>query len=90
MRYAAPPHVTGITLSTGPLVVVDGFIDVPDDLSLGDIGGLINNGFYPAPPEGSPSESPTPVKTAPPAKASPPTPEIKGDAPAPTTQSPST
>ena len=49
MRYAAPEHVTGISLSVGPFTVVDGFIEVPDDLGQGDLGGLAMNGFKPAP-----------------------------------------
>lgn len=54
MRYAAPPDVSAIHLSIGPLTVVDGFIEVPDGLSQGDLGGLAVNGFSPAPPASSP------------------------------------
>ena len=56
MRYAAPSDVSGITLSTGPLTVVDGFVDVPDDASPGDIGGLAVYNFVPA-PESAPAAS---------------------------------
>lgn len=45
MRYAAPSDVSGITLSTGPLTVVDGFVDVPEDATPGDLGGLAVYGF---------------------------------------------
>ncbi len=49
MRYAAPSDVTEVYLSTGPLTVVDGFVDVPDDASTGDLAGLSVNGFTSAP-----------------------------------------
>lgn len=49
MRYAAPSDVSGITLSTGPLTVVDGFVEVPDGATPGDLGGLAVYGFTPAP-----------------------------------------
>lgn len=49
MRYSAPADVSGINLSTGPLTVVDGFVDVPDDATEGDLGGLAVYGFTPAP-----------------------------------------
>jgi hypothetical protein len=49
MRYSAPADVSGITLSTGQLTVVDGFVEVPDDASEGDRGGLAVYGFTPAP-----------------------------------------
>ena len=45
MRYAAPADVGGINLSSGPLVVTDGFVDVPDDATVGDLGGLATYGF---------------------------------------------
>jgi hypothetical protein len=45
MRFAAPSDVGGINLSSGPLVVVDGFVDVPDDATPGDLGGLATYGF---------------------------------------------
>ena len=60
MRYAAPKDTTSITLSTGPVDVVDGFIEVDDMLSLGDATGLIANGFTPAPVPASPAKSKTP------------------------------
>lgn len=57
MRYAAPAEVTSIILSIGPVPVVDGFVDVPDDLGAGDIGGLAMNGFVPAPAAPPPKSS---------------------------------
>jgi hypothetical protein len=39
--------------------VVDGYVDVPDDLSQGDLGGLAMNGFTPAP-----VDAPAPAKAA--------------------------
>jgi len=72
MRYSAPADVSGINLSTGPLTVVDGFVDVPDDASEGDLGGLAVYGFAPA-PDGAPRRA----GKAPTANAAPPT-----DAPA--------
>lgn len=45
MRYAAPADVGGINLSSGPLAVVDGFVDVPDDATASDLGGLATYGF---------------------------------------------
>jgi hypothetical protein len=49
MRYSAPADVSSINLSTGPLTVEDGYVEVPDDASEGDLGGLAVNGFLPAP-----------------------------------------
>ena len=49
MRYAAPADVTGINLTSGPLTVVDGFVDVPDDATPSDLGGLATYGFVIAP-----------------------------------------
>lgn len=60
MRYAAPADVTSIILSSGPLAVVDGFVELPDDATQGDIGGLAMYGFYPAP-----MTSEAPAKTQP-------------------------
>ena len=61
MRYLAPPETTGIHLTTGPLIVVDGAVDVPDDALPGDLSGLAMNGFVlatddhePAAPEPEP------------------------------------
>ena len=55
MRYAAPSDVSGITLSTGPLTVVDDFVDVPDGATPGDLGGLAVYGFTPAPTDAEPA-----------------------------------
>ena len=55
MRFKAPEHVTGVSLAAGEFTVdKNGYIDVPDDLSVGDIGGLSVNGFVsdPAPETG--------------------------------------
>jgi len=60
MRYTAPAHVSGINLSIGPVVVVDGFVEVPDDLGAGDLGGLAMNGFTPVPAD---EPAPVPAKT---------------------------
>lgn len=49
MRFIAPEHTSGVTLSIGPVDVVDGAIDVQDDLGEGDRAGLAANGFLPAP-----------------------------------------
>jgi hypothetical protein len=56
--------VSGITLSTGPLTVVDGFIEVPENATAGDFGGLAVYGFTPAPALSkiSNSATKTPVK----------------------------
>ena len=56
MRYAAPSDVSGITLSTGPLTVVDGFVDVPQGATPGDLGGLAVYGFTPALTDAAPAE----------------------------------
>jgi len=49
MRFAAPQDVSDITLSSGPLPVVDGHIDVPDAAGAGDLASLAAYGFTPAP-----------------------------------------
>ena len=51
MRYAAPADVSGIILTSGPLTVVDGFVEAPEDATPGDLGGLAMYGFTPAPIE---------------------------------------
>ena len=68
MRYAAPFDVSAIFLSSGPLTVDDGFIDVPNDAPQGDIGALAVNGFYPA-PYLSPEAPPAVTKAKPAASA---------------------
>lgn len=57
MRFAAPEHASDIMLSIGTIPVVDGFADVPDDATEGDLGGLAVNGFTLAP-------DPMPVRVA--------------------------
>lgn len=46
--WAAPDHTASVTLSIGTLVVFDGKITVPADISDSDRGGLVANGFQPA------------------------------------------
>jgi hypothetical protein len=55
MRYAAPDNTTAITLSIGPVAVVNGVAETPDDLNQGDMISLQVNGFTLIPDE--------PVKT---------------------------
>jgi hypothetical protein len=69
MRYAAPSDVSGITLSTGPLTVTDGYVEVPEEATAGDLGGLAVYGFVAAP-----GTAPSPV--AAPSKAKAPDPAI--------------
>jgi hypothetical protein len=45
MRFIAPPHVGTAFLSTGPVAVIDGAIELPGDLSPGDQAGLAASGF---------------------------------------------
>jgi hypothetical protein len=48
-RFAAPTHVSAITLSTGRLIeVVDGHSDVPADITFHERNQLIRAGFVPA------------------------------------------
>lgn len=49
MKFTAPPHTTGVQLSSGPIEVVDGQVDVPDNAPEGDIAGLRASGFEPVP-----------------------------------------
>lgn len=49
MRFTAPQDISAISLSVGTFEVVDGAVDVPDDLGAGDLGGLAVYGFVPAP-----------------------------------------
>jgi hypothetical protein len=44
-RYVAPAHVSSVFLSCGECAVVDGVVELPDDLSEGDLIGLAANGF---------------------------------------------
>ena len=70
MRYAAPSDVSGITLSTGPLTVTDGFVEVPDDATAGDLGGLAVYGFTLA-PETTPQRASFKSQSAPPVESAP-------------------
>lgn len=51
MRYKAPEHTADVHLAAGVFPVVDGHVNLPDDLGQGDIAGLCASGFTPAPPE---------------------------------------
>ncbi len=62
MRFLAPPHVGTAFLSTGPIAVVDGAIEVSEDLPHGDRRGLIASGFTLAP---APIAKPAPAKADP-------------------------
>jgi len=44
-KYNAPAHTTQIHLTIGTVDVKDGQIEVPAELSPGDIAGLAANGF---------------------------------------------
>lgn len=46
MRYTAPPHTADAAISTGIVMVKNGFIDVPD-VSASDHAGLVRSGFTP-------------------------------------------
>lgn len=63
MRYAAPDDVTEVYLSSGPLAVIDGFVDVPVDASTGDLAGMAANGFYLAPQASVKPEAKAPPAT---------------------------
>jgi hypothetical protein len=45
IRFLAPPHVSAAFLSRGTVSVVDGAIELADDLTHGDRAGLIAHGF---------------------------------------------
>lgn len=62
-RYTAPVDTSGITLSSGFHLTVDGIVEVPDELTDGDRNGLAANGFRLAPAE-EPKKAP-PVKDPP-------------------------
>lgn len=47
MRYSAPSDVSEVFLSSGPVPVIDGFIEVPEDASTANLAGLFANGFRP-------------------------------------------
>ena len=51
IRLIAPPHTGTAFLSSGPVAVIDGALELPDDLSPGDRAGLAASGFVPAPAE---------------------------------------
>lgn len=70
MRFTAPEHTTGVDLTSGPFVVVDGVLEVADQLlTQGDRSGLSANGFVqiidpvaaaPAPVVSPPKANPAP------------------------------
>ena len=45
MRFSAPADVSAISLAAGEFAVVDGFVDLPEDIGDGDLSGLAANGF---------------------------------------------
>jgi hypothetical protein len=45
IRFLAPPHVSAAFLSQGPVAVVDGAIELAEDIAHGDWAGLIAHGF---------------------------------------------
>lgn len=49
MRFSGPAGISAISLSSGPIDVVGGFADVPDDATAEDLAGLTANGFKAAP-----------------------------------------
>lgn len=61
MRFTAPPHTTGVDLSIGPIPVIDGFIETPDEMPHSDLAGLVANGFTPAPSDPVPAPAARPV-----------------------------
>ena len=44
-RFAAPAHVSSVFLASGEYAVADGFVELPDAPSEGDLAGLAANGF---------------------------------------------
>lgn len=50
MRFKAPTDTSAVSLTVGEFAVdQDGFVEIPDDLSIGDLNGLAANGFVAAP-----------------------------------------
>ena len=45
MKFIAPPHVSSASVSSGPIAVVDGILELPDDAPQSDVDGLVVNGF---------------------------------------------
>jgi hypothetical protein len=62
MKFTAPDHITAITLSTGPVAVVDGTLTIDGDLLEGDRAALVQYGFTPLADEPAPAlkAKPTP------------------------------
>jgi hypothetical protein len=50
MRLRAPRHVTAAWLSTGPVAVKHGAVEIADDVAPGDLRGLAAAGFVALPP----------------------------------------
>lgn len=67
MRFTAPPHMHSADLTTGPTLVIDGIITLPDNAGPGDIAGLIANGCVAVPVESIDIEpaAAAPAETAP-------------------------
>jgi hypothetical protein len=61
MRFAAPADVSAISLACGEFAVVDGFVNVPDDLGQGDLAGLVANGFTAVPVAAKSAKTPDPA-----------------------------
>jgi hypothetical protein len=62
MKYKAPADTTSISLSTGTVQVVDGFVTVKSDLNTADLSGLSANGFT-AHSEAAPAVATAPTGT---------------------------
>lgn len=45
MRFSASADTSAISLAAGEFAVVDGFVDLPEDIGDGDLAGLAANGF---------------------------------------------
>lgn len=56
MRFTAPLHTSGVSLSTGTFDVdKNGILTVPDDTPSTDLDGLAISGFTPAPEAQAPA-----------------------------------
>jgi hypothetical protein len=49
MRFSGPAGVETIGLSVGQFTPVDGFVELPDELTPDDLAGLASSGFKAAP-----------------------------------------
>lgn len=64
MRFTAPGDTATLFLSRGAFDVIDGAVDLPDDLTSDEIGQLRANGFVEAPSENEPAPAPAPKAAA--------------------------